>query len=215
MFNKLSTSAPVLQKALLLFIFASITACSNKPIMLYDDTQTKLSGTANLKLPMEFDIVYYNGKKQRFMTPYQPLVEYHISTGRQIIGLQYSNSFPNDEHEEEIVKSATVFIQFQALPNKNYITQFDSPKDMQQAKQLANNFKPEIYNGNQIVSEFMDNYAVIQEDDIFSMLNKQKREGEISRELPQEETPLAKLKYWWSKASSKERETFSEWKNRN
>ena len=196
----------------LFFIALLLAGCTlNKTITLYDKDHLKLDTPIVMKLPVEIDVVYYNGKNTRFIAPYQPIVEYLLAPGQQTIGLRYSDIYTNSENDEQTVKSNIVFLQFQAQPNKVYTTHFLRPVNLQAAEEFAGNFHLKLFDGRQLVAE-----SVPQNEEVASGLSSlfglEPAEVNTEHNEQEQKSPLHQLKYWWEQASSADKEAFERWR---
>ena len=199
-------------KPVLLFVVAVlVSGCTlNKSIALYDKNRLTVETPSIMKLPVEIDVVYYNGKNARFMTPFQPVIEYLLKPGPQLIGLRYSDLYTNTDNDNQTIKSNIVFLQFQAKPNKIYTTQFTRPVDLQAAEQYAADFQLKLFEKNALVAE-----SVQQNEELTlglsSLFSANPPAFDETDNEQQQESPLQQLKYWWQQASSVDKEAFEHW----
>jgi len=199
---------------ILLLTAITLNGCSfNKPIVLYDKNQKNLDTYAILKLPVEIDVVFYDGEKRRFIPSYQPIIEYHIATGEQTIGFRYEDIFTDFDGDEQVVKSKIVFINFRALENVVYTLDFKPPRTLQDAERLASDLQLKLFDGNQTIAESFRRPGLSLG---FSSLFENKDSEEADKlNTPSENDHLTQLKFWWGKASKEEQREFDNWRVNN
>jgi len=199
-------------RLVLLLIAIALNGCSfNKPIVLYDKNQKNPAAFAILKLPVEIDIVFYNGEKRRFMPYYQPIIDYHIATGEQTIGFRYEDIMADSDGDEQVVKSKVVFINFLAQENVIYSTDFKPPDTFQEAQQLTSDLQLNLFAGNQAIAKsFKQPGLSLRLSSLF-----ENTENNRETNTPSESSHVTQLKFWWGKASKEEREEFDIWREIN
>ncbi len=200
---------------ILLLTAITLSGCSfNKPIVLYDKSQKNLDNYAILKLPVEIDVVFYEGEKRRFMPSYQPIIEYHIAAGEQTIGFRYEDIFTDFDGDEQVVKSKIVFINFLARENVVYTIDFKPPRDLQDAQRLTSNLQLKLFDGNQTIAKSFKRPGILSSG-FSSLFEKKDNDKETANKLNTltESDHLSQLKFWWEKASKEERKEFDIWRD--
>lgn len=203
-------------------VFVFLNACATiKPIALFNEAPEDRSHIAYLTMPIEIDVIFFDGVKHTYLPTYQEIVTYALLPGDHIIGLRYQDMVENEDGDNELIKSKPVVIRFNAESNKTYKINFDKPTTFFAAIELEKHLEISLSNESQVIaksvsaiespmSDWINNKkerseAVIFSDNIDINLNMPKGGATVNEHLM----------FWWKKASSDERDQFKTWLKTN
>ena len=192
-------------------LILALSGCSyNKAIVLYEKNKENSESFAILQLPVEVDIIYYDGEKRYYMPAYQPLITYHIATGEQTIGFRYEDVFTAFDGEDYVVKSKEVFLTFTAEKDQRYTINFKPPRLLSEAEITADQFEFDLYHKTRHIAK-----TVKQPNFIFAgfgSLFSKNENTPTSNQLSSQELPyLKQLKTIWQKSTEDDKKAFFHW----
>jgi len=194
-----------------------ISACTSfNAIKLYNDTNITEERIVKLILPVEIDVVYYNGQKHSFLPAYQQYVTYHLLEGNHLLGLQFQDIIKNEDGNEENIKSRVVMLRFNATSGETYTVNFEKPTTFAEFEQLENNLELSLSHNDQIIAHSSPEVETIISGWASNKMNRDTarifNDDEYAKHnIPDDDAPaIEHLNYWWKIASKTEKHEFKQ-----
>lgn len=200
----------VLKIIFYLFAATFIVGCTaaSGPIKAYGKNVTvDKESLSIIYLPPDIELLEVDGME--IDTPFieEGHNEVHIPPGMHQVAVKYAANW-GDATSGGMVKSAPVVLGVNIAPKSSYYIKFNKPKDQWQAEHLANSFAPWMENASgkklKIVKNLRGGNKLTSGNK--SMTGQPSMSGKA---------PLEKLKFWWKKASFKEKKAFESWMGGN
>ena len=190
--------------SVLLFMTGLAGCGASGPIKVYDEkTMTDLSKISVLYLPPEVELVEANGEE--YDTPYieTGYNEVHLSPGQHALALKYVKYW-GDGVSGSMVVSSPVMFNVKTKGNEKFYLKFKKPKDAWDAQTLAKRFSPWIETAD-------SKREKIKGSQFFSGSVSSGKGATAPNGRVKLMNPLKELKFWWEKATYKEKEAFKQW----
>ena len=210
-------AAKILFVATALLVGAGVmSGCATRIIPLYDAIERNTEQVAVLRLPFEIDIVAIDGKKYKGTLPVAEFIDYEILPGNHEVAMRYLRAWPDDDHNNEFVKSPIVAMNFLFEGGATYKVVAQKPQTIIQARKYASEL---TLTANQEGSDktFASSMLSASRQDGSLLQSLTKKAADISEPSPgcaQSGAATApcsafdQLNLWWGRASEDERARF-------
>lgn len=200
----------LLKSVFFVFIVAFVAGCSaaKGPIKAYDtNAAIDKESLSAIFLPPEIELLEVNGSQME--TPFieTGYNEIHIPPGKHQLAVKYS-AYWGDAVSGSMVKSDPVVMELNIAPKSTYYLKYKQPKDQWEALQIAGTFLPWIEDASGKKIKVIDNMSG------GGMLTSSVRSASGQNAMPGH-APLENLKFWWKKASYKDKKEFETWMGNN